>query len=119
MAAPNARALTTATLKSKITPLTASTLPATAAVGTGQCISVDSIYLGNVHASADQTVTMSINKSAQGDVQIGPAWIVPFGTSLLPIDMSSPIYLEEGDVLNLKSTGASLIVATTSYKVLS
>lgn len=119
MAAPNTRALTVATLKSKVTQLTASIQSVTDTVATGQCVSVDSIYLGNVHASANQTVTMSITKSGQGDVQVGPAWVVPFGMSLVPVDESSPIRLEEGDVLNLKSTAANLVVATTSYKVLS
>ena len=131
MAAPNILALTTATGKTTyLTPSgTTAVVLLTNAASSGKVLKVNSLVVSNVDATNAVDCTISIYTNggvAQGSAPSGGTAYpivstvsVPADASLIVIDKTTQIYLEENVCISVTSGTASKLTYSVSYEELS
>lgn len=124
MAAPNIVSVTSIYGKtSYLTPAntTANVLLANAA-SSGTVLKINQIVASNIDGLNAVEVTVAINTAADGtgtSFPIVSTAYVPADTSLVAVDKTTSIYLEEGTSIVVTSGTASKISYTVSYEVIS
>jgi hypothetical protein len=117
MAAPN---LINSTAIYGKTAVLAATTSATAIVtnsaASGKVLKINALYVSNIDASVNYTITMDIFRSSTA-YRIGNVISVPAAATLDVISKS--IYLEEGDTLRLTASANSKLEAVCSYEDIS
>lgn len=131
MAAPNILALTTATGKTTyLTPSgTTAVVLLTNAASSGKVLKVNSLVVSNVDGTNAVDCTISIYTNggvAQGSAPSGGTAYpivstvsVPADASLIVIDKTTQIYLEENVCISVTSGTASKLTYSVSYEELS
>jgi len=124
MAAPNIVNVTTITGKTAVVDL--STTNATAVVSnaasSGKVFKVNSLIVSNVDGTANADITVSLY--SQDDIggtatEICKTVVVPADASLVVIDKSSGIYLEEDKSIGAIASAASDLKVVCSYEEIS
>lgn len=123
MAAPNIVNVSTITGKTSTLAVTTSaqTLVSNAA-SSGKVFKINMIYLANIDGTNDQTAT--VNFYSQDDIggtatALISTVTIPADATLIVLDKSSSIYLEEDKSIGVLAGGNSDIVATVSYEEIS
>ena len=117
MAAPNLIAATTIYGKTAVLAVTTSaTAIVTNSAASGKVLKVNALYVSNIDASVNYTITMDIYRSSTA-YRIGNVISVPAAATLDVISKS--IYLEEGDTLRLTASANSKLEAVCSYEDIS
>jgi hypothetical protein len=119
MAAPNL--VNVATITGKTTGVaignTATTV-VTNASSSGQLWKINSLIVSNVNGSAAATVTVSVLKGGATAYRLSYLISVPAGASLVVIDRTAQVYLEENDTLQATASASSYLEAVCSYEIL-
>jgi len=117
MAAPNLLGATTITGKTAVQAVgTSATAIVTNAGSSGKVLKVNALYISNVDGTDNAGVDISILRSSTS-YHIAKTLVVPADAT---IDvLSKPIYLEEGDALQLLASAASDLEAVCSYEDIS
>lgn len=117
MTAPNLLALTTVTAKSFQAELTNTTTTdlLTNAAASGKLLEVTSILVANIDGSASVDVTISIIKSGGSFKQIAHTVPVAADSTYVASDKNTPIYLEEGDLIEGGASANGDAVITINY----
>lgn len=117
MAAPNLLALTTVTAKSAQADLTTTltTDILTNSAASGKVFKVESIFVANVDGAASVDVTIGIIKSGGSVKMIANTVPVAADSTMVLSDKNTPIYLEEGDLIEGGASAASDAVITINY----
>jgi hypothetical protein len=119
MAAPNIVNVATITAKTAVQAV--STTPTdivTNSAASGTVVKLNVLNVANINGTAAATVTASVYRSST-EYKIAHVISVPAGASLVVLDKTSSIYLEEGDSLRLTASANSYLHAVCSYEVLS
>jgi len=131
MAAPNILGLTTGTGKTTYyTPSgTTAVVLLTNAASSGKVLKINQIVAANVNGSAAVNATVSVYTNgavAQGSAPSGGTAYpiastisVPANASLIVVDKTTQLYLEEGTSITVTSGTASGITYSVSYEELS
>lgn len=115
MAAPNLKAPTTVTGKTKPQSLTTSLADVLSnAASSGLVLKVNTIRAANVAISA-ATVDVTLLRSSTTTYLIKGGSIDP-GKTLITTDKNEYLYLEEGDKLQAKASAATSIDLTVNYE---
>ena len=94
---------------------TSATSIVTNAVASGDVYKVNALYVSNVDGTDNAEVNISILRSSTS-YHIAKTLVVPADAT---IDvLSKPIYLEEGDALQLLANAASDLEAVCSYEII-
>jgi len=117
MAAPNLLSATTITGKTAVQAVgTSATAIVENTAASGNVLKVNALYVSNVDGVQNAEVDISILRSSTS-YHIAKTLVVPADAT---IDvLSKPIYLEEGDELQLLASSASAIEAVCSYEEIS
>lgn len=117
MAAPNLITATTIYGKTAVQAVTtAATAIVTNSAASGKALKINALYVSNVDASVNYTITMDLFRSSVA-YRIGNVITVPSASTLDVISKS--IYLEEGDSLRLTASANSKLEAVCSYEDIS
>lgn len=119
MAAPNIAKLSSITGKSGGAALTTTLTTAllTNAAASGLVYKLNSVYVANVDATNPTDFTISINKGTT--YRLAPALTISAKQTVVVVDKNSPIYLEEGDILQGGASNASRAEVVFSYEIIS
>ncbi len=90
----------------------------TNSAGSNTIVKINTLNVANVNGSASATITASIYRSTT-QYYLAYTVTVPAGASLVILDKTSQIYLEEGDSLRLTASANSYLHAVASYEVIS
>lgn len=117
MAAPNIVNVATITARTAVQAV--STTPTdivTNAAASNTVAKINMLSISNISASA-ATITASVFRST---VQYRLAFTitVPVGATLIVLDKTTSIYLEEGDTLRLTASANTALEAVCSYEIL-
>lgn len=115
MAAPNVINITNLTCKSAVAALTTATSNVIT-VSSNTVIKVNDIILSN-YSSNSITANLLFNRSATAYFVAGNVTVPAFST-LVVIGKDSPIYLEEGDVLQANVSANTAVHFTSSYEII-
>ena len=117
MAAPNIVNVSTITGKTAVQAVGTSAASIVSNGGSsGQVIKVNALYVSNVDGTDNAEVNITILRSSTS-YHIAKTLVVPADAT---IDvLSKPIYLEEGDALQLLANAASDLEAVCSYEEIS
>ena len=124
MAAPNIVAVANIYGKSTFVSLTttnATTLLSNAS-GSGKVLKVNNVVVSNTDGTNAVNFTLSYNTAAAGggtNVEIVSTVSVPANASLIAMDKSTSIYLEENTSLTVLAGTASKLKVTVSYEDIS
>ncbi len=122
MAAPNLLNPTTCTGKTVGAALgvTLTTALLTNAAASGKVLKVNSVYVANVDGANSADLTMSVNDaSAATTYKIANTIAISGDSTLVVVEKDSPIYLEEGDILQGGASAAGDLEAVISYEEIS
>jgi hypothetical protein len=124
MAAPNIVAVATITGRTTTTNLT--TTNATSilsnAASSNRVVKVNSIIVANIDGVNAVNFTLSYNTAAAGagtNVEMVSTVSVPANASLIALDKSTSIYLEENTSITATANTASKLKVTVSYEEIS
>lgn len=118
MAAPNIVNVSTITGKTAVQAV--STTPTDIVVNSaasGTVVKINTLSIANVNGSSAATVTASIYRSTT-EYKLAHTISVPAGSTLVVLDKTSSIYLEEGDSIRLTASTNSYLHATASYEII-
>jgi hypothetical protein len=124
MAAPNIVAVANIFGKSTYVSLTttnATTLLSNAS-GSGKVLKVNNVVVANTDGTNSVNFTLSFNTAAAGggtNVEMVSTVSVPANASLIAMDKSTSIYLEENTSLTVLAGTASKLKVTVSYEDIS
>lgn len=115
MANPNIVSVTTIVGKTSVltVPGTATNIVANSAAS-GKIYKVDALYVSNTTTSA-ASVTVDVYRSS-ASYKIASTVTVPAYSTLVVIDKTSNIFLEEGDAVRVLSGTANALQAVASYE---
>lgn len=99
--------------------LTTSAADLIAVIATSHLGVVDSIYVSNIDGAVAETVTVNVIKSGPTTFTIAKVITVPPGATIVIVDKSSELHLQEGDKIQALAGSASKLVAFASWKDLS
>jgi hypothetical protein len=119
MAAPNVVNVTTITGKTAVLAVTTAATDIVAnAAASGTLVKINTLNVANINGTGSATITASLYRSA---TQNYLAYVIPVpaATSLVVLDKTTQIYLEEGDSLRLTASANSYLTAVCSYEVIS
>jgi hypothetical protein len=119
MAAPNIVNVTTITGKTSVLAVT--TTPTdiiTNSGSSGTVVKINALSAANVNGTNAATITASVFRSSV-EYKLAHVISVPAAASLVLVDKTTQIYLEEGDSLRLTASANSYIHAVCSYEVIS
>lgn len=118
MAAPNIVNVTTITGKTAVQAITTTpTDIVTNAAASNTVVKLNTLTIANINGSAAATVNVSIFRSST-EYKIAHVISVPAGATLVPIDKTTNIYLEEGDSLRLTASVNSYLHGVCSYEII-
>lgn len=118
MANPNIVNVSTLTGKTAVLAVTtASTAIVTNSAASGKILKVDSLFVTNT-TSTSASITIDIFRSSVA-YRIASTISVPANATLLAIDKTSNIFLEEGDSVRVLASAANALTAVSSYEELS
>lgn len=117
MAAPNLLGATTITGKTAVQAVgTSAASIVTNSAASGKVLKVNALYVSNVDGTDNADVDVSILRSSTS-YHVAKTITVPADATL--DILSKPIYLEEGDALQLLASAASDLEAVCSYEEIS
>ena len=124
MAAPNIVAVATITGKTTYTSLTTTSVTSVLsnAASSGKVFKVNSVIVANTDGTNAVNFTLSYNTAAAGagtNVEMISTVSVPANASLIAMDKSTSIYLEENTSLTVTAGTASKLKVTVSYEDIS
>jgi hypothetical protein len=121
MAAPNLVNVSTITAKSKQAALTTTVTTEILAnpAASGKVFKIESIIIANIDGSNPADATVAITKSGGSPIKIASTISVPADATLVVIDKSTSLYLEEGDNIEAGASAASDLTITINYEELS
>lgn len=124
MAAPNIVGVTTITGKTSTTSLTTtnSTSIVSNAASSGKVLKVNTVIVSNTDGTNAINFTLSHNNQAAGagtNVELVSTVSVPANASLIALDKSTSLYLEENTSLTATAGTASKLKVTVSYEDIS
>jgi len=131
MAAPNIISPTTITGKTTfyIPSGTAAVILLPNAAASGKVLKINSVVVANIDGTSAVNATVSYYSNgavAQGSApsggtayQIASTISVPANASLIVVDKSTQLYIEEGNSISITSSTASKLVFTVSYEDIS
>lgn len=118
MAAPNIVNVSTITGKTAVQAVsTTATDIIVNSASSGTVVKVNTLSIANVNGTSAATITASIYRAA-AEYKLSHLISVPAGSTLVVLDKTSSIYLEEGDSLRLTASVNSYLHATASYEVI-
>jgi len=118
MAAPNIVNVATITAKTAVlAPTTTAADIVVNATSSSTVVKLNTLVVANINGTAAATITASIYRSAT-EYKVAHVISVPAGATLVVLDKTSQIYLEEGDSLRLTASANSYLHAVCSYEVL-
>jgi hypothetical protein len=118
MAAPNIVNVTTITGKTAVLAVT--TTPTdiiTNSDSSGTVVKINNLMIGNVNGSSAATVNASIYRSST-EYKVAHVISVPAASTVVVLDKSTSIYLEEGDSLRITASANSYLHAVSSYEII-
>jgi len=118
MAAPNIVNVTTITGKTAV--LAASTSATNIVENSGSSntvIKINNLIVANINGTAAADITASVYRSTT-EFKIAHTISVPADATLVVLDKSTSIYLEEGDSLRLTASINSYLHAVCSYEII-
>jgi hypothetical protein len=124
MAAPNLVTVGTITGKTTYTALssTSATSVLSNAASSGKVFKVNSIVVSNVDGASAADISIAINSAAAGggtSYAIASTIAVPADASLIVVDKSTPIYLEEDKSIVATAGSADDLEVVISYEEIS
>jgi hypothetical protein len=87
------------------------------AAASSTLVKINTLVVANINGTAAATITASIYRSTT-EYKVAHVISVPAGATLVVLDKTSQIYLEEGDSLRLTASVNSYLSAVCSYEVL-
>jgi hypothetical protein len=118
MAAPNIVNVTTITGKTAVQAVT--TTPTDIITNSGSSntvIKINNLIIANVNGSSAATITASIFRSSV-EYKVAHVISVPAASTVVVLDKTSSIYLEEGDSLRITASANSFLHAVSSYEII-
>lgn len=118
MAAPNI--VNVATITGKTAVLAATTTPTNIvsnAAGSNTVLKINTLSIANVNGTAAATVNASVFRSSV-EYKLAHVISVPAGSTLVVLDKTNSIYLEEGDSLRVTASINSYLHAVSSYEII-
>jgi len=121
MAAPNLVNVSTITAKSKQATLntTVTTEILANAAASGKVFKIESIIVANIDGSNPADASVFITKSGGSPIAIASTISVPQDATLVVIDKSTSLYLEEGDNIEAGASANGDLTITINYEELS
>lgn len=124
MAAPNIVGVTTITGKTSTTSLTttSSTSVVSNAASSNKVFKINTVIVSNTDGTNAVNFTLSYNNQAAGagtNVELVSTVSVPANASLIALDKSTALYLEENTSLTALAGTASKLKVTVSYEEIS
>ena len=124
MAAPNIVAVATITGKTTYTSLTSTSVTSllSNASSSGKVIKVNNVIVANTDGTNAVNFTLSYNTAAAGagtNVEMVSTVSVPANATLIALDKSTAIYLEENTSITGTAGTASKLKVTISYEEIS
>lgn len=119
MAAPNI--VNVASITGKTDVLAVSTTPTSIvsnSAGSNTVIKINSLSVANANGTAPATITISFVRNAT-EYRLAHTISVPAGATLVALDKTNSIYLEEGDLLRMVASINSYLHAVCSYELIS
>jgi hypothetical protein len=92
------------------------------AIGSNQLIRIDNVTAANTNGAATVNATVSVNSLATGlgtSYPVAQAVPVPVAASLIVVDKTTAIYLNENQSLVCQASTASGLSFTASYETMS
>jgi hypothetical protein len=118
MAAPNIVNVTTITGKTAVQAVSTSATNIVANAGSSNTVvKINDLIVSNVNGTAAATITASLFRSSV-EYKVAHAISVPAGATLVVLDKTTSIYLEEGDSLRLTASVNSFLHAVSSYEII-
>ena len=118
MAAPNIVNVVTITGKTAVLAATTVATDIVANAGSsGTVVKINDLMIANVNGSAAATITASIFRSSV-EYKVAHIISVPAASTLVVLDKTTSIYLEEGDSLRLTASINSYLHAVCSYEII-
>lgn len=118
MANPNIVNVSTITGKTSVLQLTTSLQTIVSnSTSSGKVIKVDSLFVSNTSTNI-ASVTVDVLRGS-ANYKIASTIVVPVNASLVVIDKTSNIFLEEGDTLRANSSSANTLQLVASYEEIS
>jgi hypothetical protein len=118
MAAPNIVNVATITAKTAVlAPTTVATDIVANAGSSNTALKINTLMVANINGTTAATITASVFRSSE-EWKVAHTISVPGGASLVVLDKTSQIYLEEGDSLRLTASANSFLHAVCSYEIL-
>jgi hypothetical protein len=118
MAAPNIVNVTTITGKTAVlAPTTVATDIVANAAASNTVVKINDLTIANVNGTAAADITVSLYRGVT-EYKIAHLVSVPAKSTLVSIDKSTSIYLEEGDSIRLTASINSYLSAVCSYEII-
>ena len=119
MAAPNIVNVSNITGNTAVQAVTTTpTDVVTNSAASGTVVKINMLNIANVNGSAAATIIASVYRSSV-EYKVAHVISVPAGASLVVLDKTTQIYLQEGDSLRLTASANSYLHAVCSYEILS
>jgi hypothetical protein len=118
MAAPNIVNVATITAKTAVQAVSTTPTDIVSNAGSSNTVvKLNVLNIANVNGTAAATITASVFRSSV-EYKVAHIISVPAGASLVVLDKTTSIYLEEGDTLRLTASINSYLHAVCSYEIL-
>jgi hypothetical protein len=118
MAAPNIVNVTTITGKTAVQAVSTSAANIIENAGSsGTVVKINGLIVSNVNGTAAATINASVYRSTT-EYKIAHLISVPAGATLVLLDKTTSLYLEEGDSLRLTASANSYLHAVSSYEII-
>jgi hypothetical protein len=118
MAAPNIVNVSTITGKTAVLAVTTTPTDIVSNSGSSNTVvKINTLSIANVNGTSAATIVASVFRSST-EFKLAHLISVPAGSTLLVLDKTSSIYLEEGDTLRVTASANSFLHATASYEVI-
>lgn len=100
-----------------LAPTTTPTDIVSNAAASSTLVKLNTLVVANINGTSAATITASIYRSST-EYKVAHTISVPAGATLVVLDKTSQIYLEEGDSLRLTASVNSYLSAVCSYEIL-
>jgi hypothetical protein len=118
MAAPNIVNVTTITGKTAVQAVSTSATDIVANAGSSNTVvKINGLIVSNVNGTTAATVNASVFRSST-EFKVAHLISVPAGATLVLLDKTTSLYLEEGDSLRLTASANSFLHAVSSYEII-
>lgn len=118
MSAPNIVQVSTITAKTAVTAVSTSATNIVAnSAGSNTVVKINTLIISNVDGTNSANVTVDLYRDSTA-YRIAYTVAVPADSTLVILDKSSGIYLEEGDTLRATASATSDLEAVCSYEII-